>query len=337
MKGLKLALDGFDHSIYLEGIGFGNQVDDVLSKIDKLHYQEDVDIIIGYLGDYKLERIFEKLNSLEIKSVIARLGAYPDLKYPNNQFVHSISYNLCESVQDAVKWGIKNGDKKVAVSGSFYEAGYGFMSALQETLYSEGGEFAEHYFPPHEVRENEKEIAKEFYESSQADVVFQFFNGVYAEENIDSLEAAGKIENKLVFIPPALNDKILERLSRISSDVKVVATWLPASLTGEESKFDQLYASSYNETPDASSMLGYEAGLGALELNNHGVDSLIVPREKPTWNDDLRFVPQNYVWKLSNETDKPRLVRMESLSHDQVQVKDFNGQEAGWYNAYLCY
>lgn len=338
-NGIK-SMTSSETNILVEGIGIGDNVQVVCDKIDKLVLQEDVDGIVALVGDNGLITAYEKVNELQVPTVFARMGAYPDIQLDGNRFAYTLSYGLCDSLRFLGEWLPRNGFEKVGVSGSFNDAGYGFLQTLEGSLYENGGGFTGHFTPPLNPRDNEAEFLAEFYSSLESDAVCQLYNGVFAEENIQYLESInGALKQPLFFMPFALNHEQLMRLSTITKNVYMVATWLPVPMTGNPTAFDVRYYEKHQDYPTVSALLGYK-GMEAMEciMSTANIQNIASSDVfEGHWNTDLRFNTPFKIWKLQQSEDTVLMVEHASSDTTKRYNDPFEGQEKGWHNAYLCY
>lgn len=344
INGLKLQAPE-DVNFLVEGIGIGDNVQVILEKIDKLVLQEDVNAIIGLVGDNGLSNAYEKVNELKVPTIFARMGAYPDVNIEENKFAFTLSYGLCDSLRFLGEWLPENGFKQVGVSGSFNDAGYGFLKEFEESLYGSEGEFAGHYTPPLNPREDEAKFLHEFYQDVKCDAVCQLYNGVFAEENIEYMESLeGGIKTPLFFMPFALNKAQMSRVTAINDDTYMVASWLPVDLTGESSEFENSYFDKHEEYPTVPAMLGNEAMLAIVNIVPKRKE-LLQPETKLSnegvlsgqWESDLRFKSNFRIWKADKSQNNVKMIEHASSDEAKEYNDPFEGQEKGWYNAYLCY
>jgi hypothetical protein len=342
IDGLKL-LFSEKNTFIVEGIGYGDHTQEICNKIDKLVLQDDVNAIVGYVGDYGLHSLLEKVNLLEIPAIFARLGAYPNINFKNNKYAFTLSYGLCDSLNLLSQWLIDSGYKKIGVSNSFNDAGYGFVKSLEKSIYKLGGEFTGHYTPPLNPRTNESYYLEQFYKNLDNDIVCQFYNGIFAEENLTYLEIhKNEINIPLVFLPFGLNQEQLEQAYNISNDIYMVAPWLPVEMTKVQNSLDHTFFKAYSYYPTILAMLGYET---AQALN-----SIIPERGKllssidlrmnesfmnGSWNKELVYSLESKIWKLNkaNSVYHFEEIKASVINNDT----SFEGQQNGWYNAYLCY
>lgn len=343
VNGIRL-LDIKGLEFIIEGIGFGNDADMIANKMDMLAIQEDVSAIIGLVGDFELSALYDKANGLELPSVFARLGAFPNIQPDNNEYAFTLSYGLSEGLAQLGKWFVENEYKKVATSGSFNDIGYGLTKALETSLYEAGGEFAGHHTTPLMPREDEAAIAENFYKTIECDIVCEFYNGVFAKEKIEYIESFEEtIKPPVMFTPFGLTGERLQSVAAKAKEVMMYAPWIPVDLKGEADSFDTLFHEKYDRYPNINHWLGYHSGqilrdlvpkrkelLGGAELTLDG-------NQNVTCGKDLIVSFPQLIWKAEKIADKTVMVKQSSLdAYNDIHVP-FHGQENGWHNAYLCY
>lgn len=344
INGLKLNFNSEDTFI-VEGIGMGNDVQLIMDRIDKMSLQDDVSVIVGLVGDNNLHTIYDKVNGLEVPTILVRMGAFPNLTLDNNQFAYTLSFGICDALQSLGGWFVKNGYSQVAMAGSFNDIGYGFSKALESSLYASGGEFAGHHVPPIEPRDNEAQLAEEFYTSTEFDIACELFNGDFAQENAEYISGFGKnIDKPFIFSPFGLTSEQLQLVSGNLEKVLMFASWLPAELRGDTDAFDQEYYQKYDKYPSIASLLGYEAHMlieNALDNRKELLSgenlSIESPRGILKVDQNLNVTGLQRVWEAETIDETIRLKTLETLAETKDTSEPFTGQENGWHNAYLCY
>lgn len=339
IDGLRQRFGEEEFKLSIEDVGFGADVNAVISSLDRLVLQNDVDVIVGFFGNLELDVVYDKINALEVPAVMVDFGVHQRVQSEGNKYMFSVSLDLSRSVEVFGKWASEKGLKQVGVSGSFNDIGYGLVAAAQKSIYEHGGEFSGHYTPDLNPRENEADHLKGFYENQNSDVVLNLYNGVYAKENIDYLEAS-KSESlpPLVFTPFGLDKKGVERIRKVTNEVFVVGSWFPESIiTGKEAEL-------VNESPFAT--LGWEVGSTVLEalpmreeiLKEGSTKKINSSRSINGWRKDLSLDVNQFLWKVDNESSEAKVTEVSRF--DNGYLDGFEGGEravSGWHNIYLCY
>lgn len=343
VNGIRLLnIEGLE--LLIEGIGFGNDADLIANKMDMLAIQEDVSAIIGLVGDFELTSLYNKANGLELPSVFARIGAFPNIQMDDNEYAFTLSYGLSEGLSQLGEWLVENDYKRVATSGSFNDIGYGFTRALEASLYNAGGEFMGHHSTPLQPREEEAAIAENFYKTIDCDIVCEFYNGDFAREKMEYIESFQEtIKQPMMFTPFGLTGDQLPKVAAKAEKIMMFAPWIPVDLKGEEDSFDTLFKEKHDRYPNISHWLGYHSGLILKDLVPKrkellaGVELSLEGNQNSVCGKDLVVNFPQAIWKAEKMAEKTVMVKQSSLNASKNNRVPFEGQESGWHNAYLCY
>jgi branched-chain amino acid transport system substrate-binding protein len=354
MRGLKLANPNV--KFYIENIGIGADEKLIIEKIQKLNFQEDVSIIIGFFGHYNISEVYNYASKNDILLLAADTGATLPYETPTYKGVYINSYGLTESCYHLGTYLTAKNFQKVVTSTSFYDSGYGMLSAI-EYAFKDKPIFAGHYITPFVPRENESAHMDNIINSYEPDAVFAFYSGLYAEENADFVNQ-NKVTKKYPFYvtPFFINDKILEEYKNEPHELYVVSSWMQND--SDNSNFTDEYKSKYSDSPSIFSTLGYEKGLILKTLllnaeNNLNINSLIEEMSKlniagPRGNiefdkDTNRTLFNHHVYKLNlDSSNNISFNKIETFVNDGHFIKAFTlstkpDQMGGWHNAYLCH
>jgi hypothetical protein len=341
VNGIRLLnIEGLE--LVIEGIGFGNDADLITNKMDKLAIQDDVSAIVGLVGDYGLSTLYNKANGLEIPSIFTRLGAFPNIEMEKNEYAFTLSYGLSEGLSQLGKWFVENDYKKVAISGSFNDIGYGLTSALESSLYKSGGEFAGHHTAPLKPREDEAAIAEDFYKTTDCDIICEYYNGDFAKENVEYIETfQNPIDKPMMFTSVGLTGDQLQSVSGKAGEVMMYAPWIPEDLKGEADSFDSLFSEKHDRYPNINHWLGYQSGQVLKDLVPKRKELLegteLLLGENGICGKDLVVSFPQAIWKAEKKADKSVMIKQSDIDVSKDIQVPFEGQVNGWHNAYLCY
>ena len=354
MRGLKL--NNLNVKFFVESIGIGADEKMIIDKIQKLNFQEDINIIVGFFGHYNMSEVYNYTSKNDILLLAADTGATMPYETSPYKGVYINSFGLTESCYHLGTYLTAKNYQKVVTSTSFYDSGYGMLAAI-EYAFKEKPIFSGHYITPFVPREDESEYMGQFINSYEPDAVFAFYSGLYAKENADFV-SQNKITKKYPFYvtPFFINDKILEDYKNEPHDLYVVSSWMQND--SDNSNFTEDYKNKYSEVPTVFSILGYENGLILENLllnaeNNLSTSSLINQISKlnitgPRGNiefdkDTNRTIFNHYMYKLNFDSSNDiSFNKIETFVNDGQFTKAFNSftkpdYVGGWQNAYLCH
>ncbi len=344
MNGLRLSLPSSEYNFSIEGIGFGENPEHVINAAQKLINQEEVSVTTGILGHRGLKDIVDFFEEMDQSLIYADMGATKplDIASKKNSFCNSL--DLYGATYSLGKHFIKNDFKNIATSTCYYESGYGFTEAMQNSLYEyEQGEFSGHFITPLHPRENETELMVEFISETKPDILFAFHNGIYAKEHASFLEH-NKLNSKIPMytLPFSLDEIVLSSFPKILEGIKCISSWFLELNTEENKKFIKEYQQKYNKTPSIFSVLGYENG---LLIHQYLKNKKTFPNEQQigprgnlnNFKNTNRTKPKQYIWELEWVNNTYTFNCLEKLNQE-INIPFLNDEGGnGWHNAYLCH
>lgn len=354
MRGLKL--NNLNVKFFVESIGIGADEKIIIDKIQKLNFQEEVSIIIGFFGHHNITEVYNYASNNDILLLAAEIGATMPYETQTYKGVYINSFGLAESCYHLGNYLTTKNYQKIVSSTSFYDSGYGMLSAI-EYGFKEKNLFSGHYITPFVPRENESAHMHQFINTHDPDAVFAYYSGLYAEENAHFVNQ-NKITQKYPFYvtPFFINDKILEEYKNDPHELYVVSSWMQNDT--DTMNFTNEYKDKYSENPSLFSILGYENGLILKNIllntdNNLQINSLIEeikklniagPRGNIEFDKDTNRTLFNYhIYQLNFDSGKNDInfKKIETFINDGHFTKAFTSkkpdQVGGWQNAYLCH
>ncbi|WP_343694418.1 ABC transporter substrate-binding protein [Flavobacterium sp.] len=353
VRGLKL--NNLKVKFLVESIGIGADEKVIIEKIQKLNFQEDVSIIIGFFGHNNVSEVYQYASNNDIILLTADLGATLPYETVTPKGVYINSFGLTESCYHLGNYLTEKKYKKIATSTSFYDSGYGMLSAI-EYAFKEENHFSGHYITPFVPREDEALYMDKIINNQEPDAVFAFYSGLYAEENAGFV-SQNKITQKYPFYvtPFFINDKILENYKTNPHNLYVVSSWMQNDT--ETLDFTSEYLNAYSDNPSVFSILGYENGLILKTIiqktTNLSFNSLIEeinklniagPRGTISFDKETnRTVFNHHIYELNLDSlNNISFRKIETLINDGHFIKAFTlsakpDKLGGWQNAYLCH
>jgi len=263
INGLRLALPYDDFKLCIEGIGFGNNPEQVINIAQKFVNQEQVDLTTGILGHRGLEDILDYFTNTEETILYSDLCGSTPLDLSEKTGVYCNSLGLYEAAYSLGEYFINKGYKNISTSTCYYDAGYSFTQAMEEAFDKNNTtNFAGHFITPLNPRANEAELMHQFINETNPDAIFGFHNGIYAEEHASYLKQNKANQNiPLYTLPFSVSNKVLAKFPEIFNGTFTVSSWNTRLNTKENKGFIKLYQEKYTKTPNVFSVLGFENGL----------------------------------------------------------------------------
>jgi len=335
---LKLALPDSRYQFCVEGIGFGDNTNDVINTAQKFINQEEVVLTTGLLGHKGLQDIVTFFEDSNETLIYADFGTAKPLDHTGKNFIFCNSLNLYGATYALGKYFIEKGYKAIATSTCYYESGYGFIKAMEEALYENNdAAFSGHFITPLHPRENEAGLMSEFVSETKPDALFAFHNGIYAEEHASYL-IENTVNKTIPFytLPFSVDEKLLKEFPKIFHDTNYVSSWTLEQSTLENVMFVKDYTNRFSKLPSIFAVLGYENGLliqNKLE-NENLPHKLMGPRGDLT-SVSNRTNPKQYLWQLKWFENEYNRNFVRELSVPDISINTY--EENNWYNTYLCH
>jgi branched-chain amino acid transport system substrate-binding protein len=355
IDGLEMALANSPVELFVEGIGIGADMKQIINSVQKLQNQNRVHIITGLLGHHLIEQILGMMENLGSLMLYSDLGARLPIGLKKAPTVFCNSFDLCLSAIQSAKCMVADGHKQVAVSSCYYEAGYGFIQALEKGLYGSGGGFAGHFITPHIPRENEAEIMKQFMESTKPDAIYALYSGIFAREHATFISQNKVSSNYPMYASPfAVENSLLNDFPEVFDNTRCVSPWMVEDETEVNLQFVVDYTELYDRQPSVFSLLGYENGKALATMANSASKYTVAELKKAleTLSFDsprgtFSFDPDTHrtsfgqsMWKIISENGTYKKHKMMQFENNPALTLEWMNMEnmpiGGWFNAYLC-
>lgn len=355
INGFELGTKDNQVEFFVEGIGFGANINQLIDAIQKLINQHRVNLITGLIGHYQTDRLIQQINSFEIPLLYSDLGANMPAQQ-KSPWVFCNSFDMLSSAFETGACMVENGHRQIAVSSCYYDAGYGLTQALEKGLYGSGGSFAGHFITPHIPRENEAGLMKQFMESVNPQAIYALYDGIFAREHAGFLQQNQLSQQYPIYASHfAIDQEILDDYPVIFDQVKCITSWMAEDNNPANQQFIIDYRDRYDKQPSVFSLLGYENGMTissaikkitkntSIEIRKAlEVTDFDSPRSRFYFHPELnRTIFDQHLWTINwnGETYiKENLTKFkpmtEIISKFTQQRNDI--ASGGWYNAYLC-
>lgn len=351
MRGIKM--NGLNVKFYIESIGIGADEKMIIDKMQKLSFQEDINIMIGFFGHRKIESVYEYASNHDIFLLASDVGSTLPFSIKKKRGVYINSFGIAESSYHLGTYFASQDYKNIATSSSYYDSGYSINQAIEIALYQNNSQFSGHYITPLHPRENESDCMLEILDPLKPEAVFAFHSGIYAEEHASYLTKNGLTQNyPFYFTSFSISDKIMKEYKQAFEEVYMISTWSEIIKNEKNISFIEKYKTSFNESPSAFSLLGYESGM-IVESLIKGLDSIPTldsliekmgtvlegPRGKMDFHPDTnRTFFDSYIFKItSDETQIEAVLKNDGEFIQKITLLDQPESTGGWHNAYLCH
>lgn len=348
LNGLRLGLGNNPPQIVVESIGLGSDIKQMSMAAQKLVFQENVIITTGLVGDHGFSALTDFYTKNDEVLFVATMGAQLPLELPEGVFQNS--FGLATSLQALGAYLPNDAHLKLATSTSYFDAGYGFLSAFEKGINSEQNmEIVGHFITPHTPREDEAELMTSFFKETAANTVVAFHNGIFAKEHASYLQKNGQYKEKTFYcLPFSCEDAIVKEFPEVAEKFNVLSSWYPDLTNKANQTFVSAFVDLYKKSPSIFALLGYENGLAIAaalsedkplsealkELNTEG------PRGTINFQKGINstsFNPHIWAVKLAGEEVKRSVIATIPSDHFKEENLIPNQPVNGWFNAYLCH
>jgi len=356
LNGLKLVLNKSNNSsnfpqLIIEGIG--NATDNSLLKVaEKMILQEDVDLTISFCSIFKLKELVAIFNSYKKPLIHLDLGGNVFKKEHISEYVLHHTLNLCQSSYVSGVYAAKVYGKNAALAVSFYDGGYHIAESFVKGFTENGGSIVYNYVSPMDYKSESYETMVQGIETSKPDVIFTLFSYKEATKVFETLSKS-KLNGKIPFLAiPLMTDEVYNTKNYQLKNVYSIASWALDEEIPEIKNFISEYQSSYEETPNIISLLGYETGLTIAnsitsdyklpsKISKHLRSKIIdTPRGKLSYNsfNDSQITQFKLrEFKFSNTNYQNIVIEnIDASISDNLNQKFEEFPLTGWQNPYIC-
>lgn len=353
IRGLKLSVDDAVE-LFIEDIGNATSSDQVIAKAQKLVLENDVHLIIAYVGNKVANELYPKVEAMEKGLILVNLGedqwcegVFPNLLYHHFGLVDS-AFLMGNSLKEPA-------GNMVQLVGQL-EAGYQFISCFEDALRNQGGGFCYRHYINESVQKVDVENLEKSIEQLSPNLkgLYVAFSYAQAENIIKYLEESAIDRQVPIYASPMmLTNKTLSKFEQTSFKIKSVSSWSDQLENKENIEF---IAKIGKEKASPFSLMGYEIGLllsTALNtIKKEQIDSNLLIQQMKTirfsgprglieydstsglamfdlYSTELQPNEQRLVQKIVDVQSK----QMPTISSGKMPKEII---PSGWINPYLC-
>ncbi len=347
LDGIRLAFKNSNLTIEIivEPIGFGESTSVISDKIQKLELQNQVDFIIGYVGNFGVKSIQDLIIESEIPFLFTNIGGQM-VNIKKSEFLHYHRYGLEQCNTQLGAYMAKYHGKKIAVITSFYNSGYNHYNNFELGLKQYDGEIIHLQINKDDLQEQD---IYRFYESVNdvsLDGILVLLNG---KETQAFLQVSNqlKLDKTLIFLLPEFSmegwkeSKVdFDNLFMVSASSSIQINELQNGGRNPDSKQKNV------NQHTCFSLLGYECGLivnyciesmGHFgQLNKFDLSANAGERIL-NWNSKLQgFETDISIYEYRQFkglfTTNPMEHEIEKITETEIN----NNSVSGWLNPYMC-
>ncbi|MHA4808254.1 ABC transporter substrate-binding protein [Flavitalea flava] len=363
-RGLEIALQKegitIPLEIYPEFIQTGG-LKDTEDAIKKLVLFEQVDLVMGVASSKVALGILPFVETQRIPVILMNLGADIPTRQLSSDYLFYNSLHLWKSEWVMGKWAQKKFGGEPSINMSVYEGGYGLYESFKTGTSVSGAQTLKLNIVKNITGTPDTAPLIEFIRQQHSGYAHALLSGKEGEQFL-RLFRDQEMENKPVLtVNPFMVEDDLTRNIPYGLDLYNAITWSYAMDTPGNKSFTDLYTVTYQERPNAFSMLAYESGL-ALATALQGISAGI--RTPGNAKEDLARAlgqsrPSGPRGKISLstrplQTNLPVFIRKPLSDHSSGKTENRileqqNGIEwddpslaveqsylTGWQNPYLC-
>jgi branched-chain amino acid transport system substrate-binding protein len=352
IRGLKV--NNLEIQYCIESIGIGADETLIIDKMQKMHLQEDITIMIGFFGHHNISTVYQYAIDNDIILIASDLGATLPYGTAHLNGVYINSFGLAESAYLLGKYLNEQGVKNIATSFSYYDSGYGLLEAIEDSFEDSTCQFSGHYITPFVPRENESQYMQETIDCCASNVVFASHSGIYAKEHTDCIAETDLLKKNTYYTTPFTITKEIASLENLQK-VQIVGSWIE-NATNQADIFIKEYDNLYRSIPTIFALLGHESGLILKKLfenskktskNIHEIMKTLEvngPRGLLHFKNGNRTFFNHHIYRAikNEEHQELKFEIIETLTNEgdfmnRIAQKTTFNKIGGWQNAYLCH
>ncbi len=344
-----------DVEIRTESIGVGGRDKEIYNQCEKM-LMDGVNIIAGYINPMTAE----KLNGLFVNANAILLSLDAGYHYPSslnklsNTFYISLQGALC--CRMVTKLATDDGAKKIAYTGSFYEAGYRSAYAFSKALNDVSGTITLNHITQLKRVDFTIEPLQQHLNSEDTDAVFASYCGDMLQDFYNGAADCDVFKKHPVYAAPfAGEQQWLDQCVYPGTDIKVCVPWARQLENEENARFVQVL-SQKKQSANVFSLLGWEAGTIIASITHiDDPDDALAQLEQTVFQTPsgaAKFDAATHLWHapvfnalVRKNADTGMCILSVVGESDQTEVqrqrqyddiRNVNGSFTSWLNSYAC-
>ncbi|WP_428223271.1 ABC transporter substrate-binding protein [Flavobacterium sp.] len=360
-QGLKSNLKRLDLEnlkIITENIGFGADKQQSYRAAEKLILDEEVDILVAYIGHRTAELLRPLLLATNKILIVLDAGANLPQEWPicPNIIYHSLHNALGASL--AAQLATKKGYHTGAMITGYYDGGYLQTYSLSKSFTNSGGTISFNHATGYKQEDFSMEPLKEHLINHPNVALLSLFSGDYVQWYFEKINQLFPNKNLPIFLTPfGLEETMLHETICPSKNIYGIASWSHL-LDNEENKAFKDALNQTGKKPNLFSLLGWEVTvllnqiINLLETHSDNIQQVISalnhfefdsPRGKITFYDQYNYTlaPLYEVTIIADENERCALQIQSAIEatlteFEKMHQQELEGVTSAWYNSYVC-
>lgn len=342
IDGIRSGLSGIDDNLYnlfIEDIGIGASSSTVMDKCQKLMLQQQVDMVIAFVGNQVTPELRNLFHSYEKYLLITNMGEN-DIIHEFSPFVYYHSLGLWKACWEMGYYIATNIGKKVVVASSFYDSGYGLYSAFFDGL-NAGNGTVERFLTSRDVPdEKDMQLLAQAVHDIKPDIVYGIFSGEFSTGFLNQYFGNEDLKNfPLAGSAFMLDDTIIENTkSIIKYEIMITTPFRHGTDSGKQGKYipfftlgNEISAMVSNAFFDGKDIIEDIGKIRKNFENIHIENQRGVIRMLP----ELHFTASPVYLTRYGEKGFSEISVLNNMPHPEMMA-NHSKIISGWINPYLC-
>lgn len=335
----------FDENLFIEDIGLGHKRELVIEKSQKLVLQNDVDIVIAFLGNNVANDVRDYFHNNQKLLFIVNQGAKRTNLKPS-PYVYYHHFGLWHSAYYSGVLAAEMNAKKALTICDFYESGYEFISAFHKAFTENHGIVERMLIDNNNTIDTYNELLS-LINTQNHEVLFAAFSGTNSDQFLKFVTENKLHERIKIIITPTMTEYFQSGDSiEHTANYYCCNTWDINANTQDNKWFKDQYFKRRRKTPNSVTLLAYEVMMLLTQALQNDVDDIFTisdnlkgmqinsPRGNILMDKELNSsFFKNIYFLNTNETSKTNKIHKDI--HQQFVMKQ-EDVFSGWMNPYLC-
>jgi branched-chain amino acid transport system substrate-binding protein len=347
LNGLKLSFSRNDlpiPTLLFESVGTATN-DSILKIAEKFIIQDEIDLAVGFCGIKQVEKLYGLFDAYQKSFIHTDLGANIYEPILKSDYNICQSFNLWQAMYYAGYYSSESIGKNVAMTSSFYEAGYQLFYAFFNGVIQNGGQIVHNHlvgadYKTHDFGQMISEV-----KNVSPDVVLNLFSYKEGEMAYHKMVESGIMDEQCFVYNPLMADIFTKDNSPKNHLITVNPFYVES-----ESDFMKSYQTKYKKSPNEIALLGFETGLTiqqsmqidpefehpiAQNLKNLAYET---PRGKLSLNayNELQIDCFTLIETKANQTSYNRIDLGDNTFYPKADSIRHELTSGGWFNPYMC-